>query len=383
VWITLFWVSLGLILYTYIGYPLLIAIMAHVKNLKTLKNPYRPTVSVVIAVCNEEQQISKRLENILEQDYPAHLLELVVVSDGSSDRTGEVVCSFKESNLALYHLTEKSCKAAALNYGIARTQGEITVFADARHSFAFDAISQLVANFSDQTVGCVSGKLCFRNEKNSEIKTCMDANWHYEKWIHRNESKSGSAVGATGAVYAIRKRLFKPLPEGTILDDLFIPLSIVASGYRSVFDPSAIVYDAVSPSLARKWQRKARTVAGTWQLVKLAPELFHPFCNPIWWRFMSHKIARLTVPATMVLLFIGGWVADGIYRLTALSELLLFFVATTGVLAHSAPGVSLIKLRCFNITLDSAAVVGFWHRISGKYGGSIWQPAGQPVRAAK
>ena len=304
------------------------------KPVRKLKNDFYPSVSVVIAARNEEKNIEQRIRNILEQDYPKEKLELIIVSDGSTDNTEDIVTQMIEeaekltperySSLKLIQNERSRGKPFSINQGVLASKGEFVVFADCRQRFSQNAIQQLVNNFIDENVGCVSGELIFEKMAGSSIQAEMGAYWNFEKWLRKTESKTGSVPGATGAIYAIRKELFKPIPKSTFLDDVLIPMYIVMQGYRVVFEPGAIAYDRVSKNFDSEKRRKIRTLAGNWQLLMLEPALLNPLKDPLWVRFLSHKIFRLLIPFCLItLLFLALFLQD-IYSVFFLMGFFIF-----------------------------------------------------------
>jgi cellulose synthase/poly-beta-1,6-N-acetylglucosamine synthase-like glycosyltransferase len=371
----LFWLSFWFIGYTYVGYPLLLWLQSRMAGKKIRKDPIMPTVSVVISALNEEGRIGPRLDNLLAQRYPAENLEIIVVSDGSSDGTGEIVRSFAERNVRLLELSGSRGKAVAVNLGVAESRGEVVVFADARQKFEPDVVANLAANFADPQVGCVSGELMLVEDAGCAIGHQMGAYWKYEKWIRKTESRTGSMVGATGAIYAIRRSLYQSLPEGTILDDVLTPMKMVMQGCRTVFDGDAIAFDAVSKDVKQEWTRKVRTLAGNWQLLVLAPALMLPWRNPGWWRFLSHKVFRLLVPYCLIALFAASLLQPGIfYRAAASLQFAFYGMALTGALLPAARSIRLVSLGYFFMVLNAAAVAGFWRWVTGRCL-SAWKPA--------
>jgi biofilm PGA synthesis N-glycosyltransferase PgaC len=369
----LFWSSLIVIVYAHAGYPLLLWIVARFRCLKVQKERFQPHVSVVMSLFNEEARVKKRLENLFLQDYPRDRLEVIVISDGSTDTTCDIVRSFAGAGVRLLDLGTRNGKALALNRGIAIATGEIIVFADARQSFESDAISQLVANFSDPGIGCVSGELVFVKDETSRIQAEMGAYWSYEKWIRKMESRSGSVVGATGAIYAIRRSLFEPLPAGTILDDVLTPLNIVRQGYRCIFDGSSVAFDAVSKDAAQELQRKVRTLAGNWQLLSFCPALLLPWRNPCWWRFLSHKVMRLVIPLALCLLLVSGGLLEGwFYWAFTVMQSLVYVTALVGVIVSRSRRVRIVNLCYFFLIMNAATVAGFWQWFTGQ-SGATWK----------
>ncbi len=362
----LFWSSLFVVFYAYAGYPLLLLLLSRLRRIGVHRGDLKPFVSVVIAVFNEEERIKDRLENLFHQNYPKEKLEIIVVSDGSTDRTCERVKSFADSRVRLLDLGSQQGKALALNAGVAAARGEIVVFADARQRFERGAVTRLVSNFGDPKVGCVSGELLFMNDDTSLIQTEMGAYWNYEKWIRKMESGTGSAVGATGAIYAIRRDLYRPLPPNTILDDVLTPLMIVAQGYRCIFDGSAMASDIISKNANQEWRRKVRTLAGNWQLFSLHPELLSPWKNALWLRFLSHKVMRLIAPFAIATTLLSGLlIASGLYLGVSAAVALLIISAAIGALFPATRAARLINVSFFFMAMNAAALGGFWFWITG------------------
>lgn len=362
---TIFWFSFLFIFYTYFGYPLFLWLLLRFAVKVIDKHRITPSVSVVMSVLDEKSRICCRLDNLLAQGYPAEQLEILVVSDGSTDGTNEIVRKYSDRNVKLLELPERKGKAIAVNEGVAAARGEIIVFADARQRFDVGAISQLVANFHDPSVGCVSGELIFLEDTNSSIRSEMGAYWKFEKWIRKAESKTGSVVGATGAIYAVRKRLYRPLPEGTLLDDVLTPLNVILQDGRCVFDGTAVAYDTVSKDAEQEWNRKVRTLAGNWQLLSLNPRLALPITNKLWWRFFSHKLARVLVPFALLTIFITSvLVGQGVYKIAALAQVFFYIIFLLGLLFPAARKVRPVNVVYFYLLMNAAAVVGFWRWVT-------------------
>jgi cellulose synthase/poly-beta-1,6-N-acetylglucosamine synthase-like glycosyltransferase len=265
-------------------------------------------VSVVVAAHNEASRLPARVANLLDQTYPGPL-EIVVVSDGSTDATRRALARF-DGRIRFIDLP-RGGKPLALNAGVAAARGEIICFADARQQFAPDAILQLVSNFDDPEVGGATGELILDCElqpdgTESTVGHGIGLYWVYEKWLRRQESRVWSMLGATGAIYAVRRTLWQPLPPATLLDDVLAPMRVVLAGKRIVFDPRARAYDRAARDGSAESRRKTRTLAGNYQIVALEPRLLLPFVNPVWVQYASHKIGRLLVPWALVASFIAS-----------------------------------------------------------------------------
>src|SRR5580658_7206072 len=309
----LIWSSLTFLFYVHFGYPLLLDAWRRVAGRPVKKGFWEPTVSILIAVHNERNAIQAKLLNCLQLDYPDDKLQIVVALDAPTDGTDTIVAGFDCAMLSVVKLEQHKGKAGALNHALVAARGEILVFADARQSFEHSALRELVANFHDPEVGCASGELILLDENDREASDGMGIYWRYEKWMRARESQIHSMLGATGAIYAIRRELYTPMRQDTILDDMAVPMNIVLGGHRAVFDGAAHAYDHVSASPEIEYGRKVRTLMGNYQILARMPGLLSPIHNPVWLQFMSHKVARLLVPYALVVLFVANMFAHGAY----------------------------------------------------------------------
>jgi biofilm PGA synthesis N-glycosyltransferase PgaC len=304
----LFWISALIVAYVYVGYPCLLAVWARIADRRPRRVPFEdgqwPSISIIIAARNEAARLPARVANLLEQDYPG-TREIIVVSDGSTDAPGAALAPLG----AAVRLIEVPAggKPLALNAGVAASTGEILVFADARQRFAPGSLRALVLNFSDPAIGGATGELVLDCEQEAAADTSVGEGiglyWKYEKALRRNESLVWSTLGATGAIYALRRTCWAPLPAGTLLDDVLAPMRAVLDGSRIVFEEEAIAYDRASVDAAAESRRKTRTLAGNYQILAQEPQLLIPFVNPVWLQYVSHKVGRLIVPWALVGLF--------------------------------------------------------------------------------
>jgi poly-beta-1,6-N-acetyl-D-glucosamine synthase len=312
-----FWASTFVILYIYLGYPLLLAAWARLAARPVRKAPIDPaaswpSISIVLAARNEAARLPTRLSNLLELPYPGRR-EIIVVSDGSTDRTLEVLGEFARAHdpapLRVLAVPAGG-KPLALNAGVSAATGDILIFADARQTFSADALLALVANFADPRVGGATGELILDCEsgtaEDSSVGEGVGLYWKYEKWLRRNESAIWSTLGATGAIYALRRSLWQPLPADTLLDDVLAPMRAVLAGYRIVFEERAVAFDKAAADARAESRRKTRTLAGNYQILGQEWRLLIPGANPVWLQYVSHKVGRLLVPWALLLAFVSS-----------------------------------------------------------------------------
>jgi cellulose synthase/poly-beta-1,6-N-acetylglucosamine synthase-like glycosyltransferase len=369
----LFWCSLVGILYTYAGYPLLVWLLARLRPRRWITAPIMPSVSIVLAVRNGQALLQRKIEHLFDLDYP-NVKEVIIVSDGSTDGTAQLLASAARPNLKTIILEEHSGKAVAVNAGVEQASGELILFVDIRPEIAPGAIQQLVSNFADATVGCAAGELILRQEGHDGTSSAVGGlYWRYEQWIRKNEALCDSPVGVYGGFYAIRRALFVPQPAGMILDDMFQPLSIIRKGYRSVLDPKASVYDMWPKKVEGEFHRKVRTLAGNFQLFQLAPWTLTPR-NRVFFQLVSHKLMRLVVPYLLLLLLASTVALSGFssaYAAFAILQILGWSLATVNLylkipILHrfAAPASALL-------VLNVAAAVGLYKFLSTR--GPLWK----------
>lgn len=356
----IFWASVATAIYAYVIYPLIMWALAALRGRPSAKGPIEPSVSVVLACYNEEWRIRDRIENLLASSYPKEKLEVIVVSDGSTDRTAEMARS-ASGRVRVFSYKERRGKAFALNLGVRRARGQIIIFADARQRFDPSAISELVANFADPEVGAVSGELILKSG-GPPLGEGIGLYWRYEKWIRRNEGNFDSVIGATGAIYAIRRELWRELPEGTILDDVYTPMQIALAGWRVIFEPGAIAYDVAEPG--REFYRKVRTLAGNYQLCLIMPRLLMP--NRLFFQFWSHKLSRLIVPILLPITFAANMAIiasepEPFYQLSMIAQVFFYGAVALGRLTGGRP--RLAGLAYSFSMMQLAALVGMFYFI--------------------
>jgi cellulose synthase/poly-beta-1,6-N-acetylglucosamine synthase-like glycosyltransferase len=300
-----FWISAALIAYILVGWPVLVALWS-----RLFPNPIRKeftprTATVILAVNNGEQYLRGKLDSLLSLDYPREMLDVIVVSDGSTDSTDAIVeqCSMRDPRVQLVRVP-RGGKCSAINAGVARATGEILFFTDVRQELDPACLRYMVACYADPRVGVASGGLRIR-DSNSKGEQAVGLYWRFEIWIRDHLSDIDSIFGATGAIYTIRRELAVPLPAEALLDDMYLPLAAFFKGYRLVVERKAIAWD-VPTNLDEEFVRKVRTLGGVYQVMGYYPQLLGPG-NRMWLHYISYKFGRLVLPYLM-LMFVAACV---------------------------------------------------------------------------
>jgi biofilm PGA synthesis N-glycosyltransferase PgaC len=379
-----FWFSAAVVGYSYLGYPLWLWLRSRWSPRPVRRGSAEPTVSAVMVVRNEEAVIARKLDNLLALDYPQEKLDVVVVSDGSSDRTTTILADYARESMGgnvvrtrVRTLTkpESQGKAAGLNDAIKLATGEVLLFTDARQQIESGALRLLIENFADPDVGAASGELMLGDPASGETGKGMGLYWRVEKKVREMESASGSVAGATGAIYCARRRLLEtstpPLPKDTILDDVLLPMQIVRKGSRVIFDSRARAWDSPDLGDGREFSRKVRTLSGNYQLLQIAPWLLSSD-NSIRFEFISHKLSRLAVPFALLALLVASiFLPQPFYRAALVAQLAFYALSLAGLASLKLGPLSRLAdpARTF-VVLNSAAMVAFINFVMGRK--AVW-----------
>jgi cellulose synthase/poly-beta-1,6-N-acetylglucosamine synthase-like glycosyltransferase len=341
--------------YAIAGYPLLLGWLS--RRGRPVTRVFEPrTVTVIVAVRNGEYFLRAKLESILGLDYPRELLEIVVVSDGSTDATESIAADFAASGVRLLRIPP-SGKPAALNAAIPEARGDILLLTDVRQALDPPSLRHLVACFADPTVGGVSGALRIR-AGTSSAEADIGMYWRYETWIRSRLARIDSMFGATGPFYALRHSLAVPLPPEILLDDMYLPLAGFFRGYRLITEDRAIAWDYPT-SRETEFRRKVRTLAGNYQILRYYPELLGPR-NRMWLHFVSYKLARLLLPWALVATAIATfWLPDPLRLEAAVAQGAFYLLAALdGVVPSGFPLKRLSSPARTFTTMMLAAVCG-------------------------
>jgi poly-beta-1,6-N-acetyl-D-glucosamine synthase len=367
-----FWLAAAVVGYSYLGYPVWLWLRSRWSPRPVRRGSVARTVSVVMVVRNEAAVIARKLDNLRTLDYPQEKLDVVVVSDGSSDRTPAILADYARDSWTGTKVRTlikpvSEGKAAGLNDAIKLATGEVLLFTDARQQLESGALRLLLENFADPDVGAASGELMLGDRSRGETGKGMGLYWQIEKKIRELESASGSVAGATGAIYCARRSLLDPLPEGTILDDVLLPMQVVRKGSRVIFDSRARAWDSPDLGDGREFSRKVRTLSGNYQLLQLAPWLLSSH-NAIRFEFISHKLSRLAVPFALLALLIASiFLPQPLYRAALVAQLGFYALSLAALVGVKIGPLSRIAdpARTF-VVLNSAAMVAFINFVTGR-----------------
>tara|TARA_R110000744_G_scaffold328678_2_gene434245 strand:- start:333 stop:1505 length:1173 start_codon:yes stop_codon:yes gene_type:complete len=384
---TLFWVSVAIIIYSYFIYPLALFTFSGINQAfsdtkylwrkhqrRTFDAKDYPAVTIIIAAYNEESCIKARVENLLTLDYPKEKLTILIGSDGSSDLTAEILSAFNNDNLQVHIFTTNRGKMSVLNDLVEKASDELIIFSDANTHFKPDTIQQLARHFNNDKIGAVCGELHLVDGDTGDNKD--NVYWRYEQILKFHESRLNALQGANGAIYAIRKSLFIPLPANTIVDDFQIAMNVAKQGFRLVYDPEAIAIEEIAPNLKEEEGRRVRIGLGNYQAFFKMPWALNPLLG---WRFIayvSHKVCRWFVPHLMLIALITNVMLldSAFYQVLLAAQLVFYFMAFYGIKrqAKGKKTSTLIALLAFFVAMNLALMRGFIKYFSSNVQGT-WQ----------
>ncbi len=373
--------SAGLVVFHFAIYPLIVWSLARCRRSRAerLDEPAQlPHVSLIIAAYNEQQVIASKIANSLALDYPADRLEIIVVSDGSDDRTHEIASSWAELGVVAMHEPQRRGKSAALNRAVERARGEIVVFSDANNDFSRGALRALVRHFGDPVVGGVCGRKCICSADDRESSVGDSLYWRYESAIKIAESDLGIMTTADGEIFAIRRRLYEPIPPHVINDDAEITFAMVRAGLRIVYEPEAVSTELASLTLEEDFRVKVRMIAGGFQSMQLHWRALLPPRSAFAWAFLSHKLLRWSIPLLLAVV-LGCSLA--LWRQPAVAVLLMAQVAFYGVGLLGWVTRNRVRLPAWKYVplyfglMNIAALVGLRRFLAGDGITAIWHKA--------
>jgi cellulose synthase/poly-beta-1,6-N-acetylglucosamine synthase-like glycosyltransferase len=363
--------TLGLVAYVYVGYPLLLAGLRFLRG----KRPHetaeiQPRVTLIIPAYNEAKVIREKIENSLRIDYPRPLLEIIVASDGSEDATNPIVRGYEKAGVRLRAYAPRAGKMSALNRTVPDAEGDIVILCDANVMFQPDALRRLLRHFADPAVGAVTGDVRIRSA-DAPFGQSEGIYYKYERFIQLQESALGSVVGVDGGMYAIRKELFQPLPPDSILDDFVISMNIARSGWRVLYDPTAVATENATLDVRQEFRRKVRIVAGAFRELLRGQGVPRPRTGQLFWSYVSHKLFRWLVPWALLFLLLSsailawreGWQSLAGVLLTG--QLSFYGCALAGCTRPNARWPAVIGVPFYFCMVNAAAFVGSLRGLTG------------------
>lgn len=371
-----FWASLAVVVYGYAGYPALVWLLARVRRRTGPPQAEPPAVTLIIPAYNEATAIRGKLENVLALDYPRDRLEVLVVSDGSTDGTDEIVTAFADRGITLIRQQPRAGKTATENLAAARARGEVLVFSDATTIYRPDAVRMLVRHFADPQVGCVGGEERFVQDASNPLSARMGLFWRFERFLRRHESAAGTLIGVSGCIFAVRRTLYEPLDRNWC-EDLMVPLRVVGAGGRVVYEPEAVGYEEAPPGMRAEFARKARVVAIGMATLAAMSHLLNPLRHG--WvsiQLLSHKVVRWLSPLALAVLFAASAALAGesFYRVLFFAQTLLYAAAVAGWwMPHRGVIGRVVGLPYHFCVANAAAVVGAVRFLTGQRG-TLWNP---------
>ncbi len=324
---------LSILIYHHFVYPGAVILLARLRRRRPVEESRQsaPRVSLLIAAYNEEKVIRAKLDNSIELEYP-NLVEIIVISDGSTDSTPTIVSDYPDDRVVGLHVDARSGKSAALNRGVQIAKGEIVVFSDANNDFSSNAIAELVKHFVDPKVGGVTGAKKIKVEQGRQASAGDNLYWRYESAIKFAESNILSITCSDGEIFAMRRDLFRDLNPGVINDDLQLTLDLVYGGYKVLYEPEATSHESASISIKDDFWVKVRMVAGGFQAISWHwAKIFNIF-SPFNIMFISHKVIRWLVPELLIALFVisGALLSNPVFQLLFVLQLLFYGMALVG-----------------------------------------------------
>lgn len=369
--LALFWGAVALIGYTYVLFPALVALRG-----RLLRRPYKtaeitPSISMIIAAYNEARGIASRIDNILSLDYPREQLEVVIASDGSSDGTEAIVRRYADRGVRLLSLPRQG-KITALNAAVAAATGEILVFSDANSIYAPEALRALARPFADPEVGGVAGDQQYLPQRSAGITSDGEQGyWSFDRKLKQSQSRAGNVISATGAIYAIRRALFRPIPPG-VTDDFVASTSVIAQGYRLVLAPDAIAYESAADSSGVEFGRKVRVITQGLRSVQVMRELFNPFRYGFYaLQLFSHKVLRRLMVFPLLLVALVSpllWGRGAFYQAATVAQAAFYGCALLGLLLGGTRlgRLKILTIPFFFCMVNAAALLATLNVLRGR-----------------
>ena len=373
----IFWLSVAALVYVYAGYPVLVYLVSRVFPKKIKRGFSEPKVTVLITAYNEESAIRRKLENTLLIDYPKDKLEILVASDGSTDRTDAIVKEFSSSGVRLFRQEGRAGKTVTQNNAVERATGEIILFSDATTDYRRDVLREILPNFADETVGCVAGKLIYVDRSASNVGKGAQKYWNYETFLKQSESRACSLIGASGCLYAVRKSAYRPMyPEAC--SDFLICTLVYEQGLRSVYEPRAVCTEDTNRQTDKEMKMRVRVISQTFTDLWRNRKMLNPFRSGFYAvELISHKVLRYAVPLFLFLIFVSNAVLilqAPFFEILFLGQIAFYLLAFIGWAFEKAGLVlGVLAIPHYFVLANLASVFGFYKFLRGeRY--AAWEP---------
>lgn len=358
-----FWLAVGLTAFTYVGYSLVILVLSRFVHNSVKRSPLEPKVTYLITAYNEEKNIAAKLEQVMTLDYPADKLEIIVASDGSTDRTDEIVKGFADRGVKLVRVEGRVGKTETQNRAVRQASGDIVIFSDATTHYERSAIRSLVRNYADPSVGAVSGRYEYCNPTGAAIGLGSILFWKYENTIKTMQTNIKTITGCCGCIYSVRREAYTPLPAD-IISDLVEPLKVLEKGYRVVFEPEAIAYEETTEKSKEEFRMRVRVITRGMRGLLYMKKLFNPLrYGFVAFQLFSHKVLRWFVPVFLAValvsnLFLAG---DWFYNTTLALQLAFYALALIGFVAEKRNILAKpLTIPLYFVTVNLAAVIAMY-----------------------
>lgn len=365
----IFWFSFVLIVYTYLGYPIIIIILATVKNKPIGKKEIYPKVTVVIAAYNEKKAIERKLDNTLNFDYPKEKLEIIVASDGSTDNTVSILKKYIDKRVKLINFKKRLGKTKIQNEAVKISSGEILFFSDVTSIHPSNVIKMIIQNFADETVGCVTGNVVFTAKRENLISEGAALRLKYESFLRKKQAEFHSLFGATGCIYAIRKDLYEPLRED-LVSDFIEPLKILEKGYRTVYEPKALALISRKIDLIKEFARRTRVIQQGLYGLFFMKHLLNPFrFGFLSFSLISHRLFRWLMPMILIILIFSNiFLIDKMfYIIFIVTQFVFYLCGAIGLMVNEQKSfLKFLYPITYFCMINLAAIVGFYRLLRGK-----------------
>src|SRR2546423_4938621 len=381
-----FWLGAAALVYTYVGYPVLLVVVSRLRPRLVRKAEQTPRVSVIIAAYNEERDLAAKLENTLALDYDSDKLEVIVASDCSNDRTDEIARSFAPRGVRLHRQAERLGKTAAQNAAVAEARGEIILFSDATTLYSPDVLRVMMPNFADPSVGCVAGRLVYVDPAQSGVGRGARSYWGYETFLKSHESRACSLIGASGCLYAVRRAAYVPLYDEAC-SDFLIATVMVEQGLRAVYEPDAVCTEETNRRADRELRMRVRVIAQTYTDLWRHRAMLNPSRAGFYAvQLLSHKVMRYLVPFFLIVVLVASALLapQSVFYAVALAAQLVFYGAAVvpWALEHAGVRVPLLALPQYFVIANVASLIACYKFLRGeRY--ARWEPIRETAPAAR